>query len=196
MLAGGATVGTGVALGIVRWLLAPAPASRALGPSAPSASGRRQFRSRPDRTPPRVSATKHGAVDVGLLFLTPDNGSGTDGPLIVDDAGEPVWFRPDTGTQVANLQVTEYRGQPGLLWWEGTTNGGIGSGEIVIADATYQEIARVQAADGRTVGLHECQITPQGTAWVFADAAVPGASVIGAEAASSPVPAQVMDCAI
>ncbi len=133
---------------------------------------------------------------MGLLFLTPDNGVGTDGPLIVDDAGEPVWFRPDTGLQVANLQVSEYRGQPVLLWWEGTTNGGIGSGEIVMADATYQEIARLQAANGRTIDLHECQITPQGTPLVFADAVVPAASVIGSEGVSSPVPAQVMYCAI
>ncbi|MGO9205626.1 MAG: arylsulfotransferase family protein [Candidatus Limnocylindrales bacterium] len=197
VVVGGATVGTSVALGIARGLFQPAPALRTPGPSAPPLGGRRQFRSRPDLTPPRVVATKRGAVDAGVLFLTPDNGSGTDGPLIVDDAGEPIWCRPDTGMQVANLQVSEYRGQAALLWWEGTENGGIGAGEIVMADASYREIARVQAANGRTIDLHECQITPQGTALVFADAVVPATALTAAAAASPvPVPTQVMDCAI
>ena len=166
-----------------------------------------RFRSRPDLSPPFVQVSSAasvaagpmvagssgaGSVAPGLVFLTPNNGDGT-GLLIVDDTGEPVWFRPSAGGLMTNFRVTAYAGRPVLAWWEGTVSGaGIGSGECVLADATYQELARIRAAAGRTVDLHELRLTPSGTALVFADAPVPADRF----APASPPPWQVLDCAI
>jgi hypothetical protein len=40
--------------------------------------------------------------------------------MILDDAGEPVWFRPlPHGVWATNLTSSSYRRQPVLTWWEG-----------------------------------------------------------------------------
>ena len=170
------------------------PDAPTAGTTAAATVARRVFHSRPDLTPPVVSAdVPAGRVAPGYVFLTPNNGAGPDGPAIVDNTGELVWMRPDATNHATDLRVAAYRGQPVLTWWEGTTNGGIGSGECVIADTSYQEIARIRAANGRTIDLHELQITPQGTALFFADAAVDGSQRL---AGGSPLPWQVMDCSI
>lgn len=106
-----------------------------------------------------IGTTARG-VAPGYVFLTPNNGAGTDGPTIVDNTGELIWMRPDTGKHATDVRVTQYLGQPVLTWW-GATNGGIGSGECVIADGSDREIARIKAGNGRSVDLHEFQVTPQ-----------------------------------
>jgi hypothetical protein len=136
----------------------------------------RAFHSRPDLRPPTV-ATKVGersealaSADPGLLFLGPGpvslKGSQQFGPLIVDSAGRPVWFRPlAPGLQVTNFARWRYRGEPVLVWWEGKIEQtGYGQGEVVVLDRAYREIARVRAANGRSVDLHALTVTPQGTA--------------------------------
>ncbi|MGO9178698.1 MAG: arylsulfotransferase family protein [Candidatus Limnocylindrales bacterium] len=207
--AGGVVLG-GTAIGLLyeasggAWPVSPRRPSPGMvaGNRSPAASPRpspaaRSFHTRPDLLAPVVTIdTPASAVAPGLVFLTPDNGANKGGPLILDNAGEPVWMLSVPGKSVTDFRVATYRGQPVLVWWEGSTNAGIGSGECVIADTSYREIARVQAASGRTIDLHEFQITPQGSAFFFADAAVPAALVVGSAAASSAVPAQVMDCAI
>lgn len=47
-----------------------------------------------------------------------------------------------------HLQFQEYQGEPVLTWWEGATEFGWGSGEIVIADASYEEITRLTPQRG------------------------------------------------
>ncbi len=97
----------------------------------------------------------------GLIFLT------VGGPLIVDDDGQPVWFLPVKGKAALDLRVQQYRGEPVLTWWEGAiTKTGHGSGEGVIADATYQEITRVRAGNGLSADVHELTVTPEGTALI------------------------------
>ena len=88
------------------------------------------------------------------------------GPLIVDERGELVWFRPLSGTRWAsNVRVTRWRGEPVLTWWEGdVVTPGFGRGEGVIVDRSYTEIARVRAGNGRQADLHEFLLTPEGTA--------------------------------
>lgn len=171
------------------------------GPSAPASpqpspdysAFRHHYRSRPDLTPPQVLVqVPAGAVAPGLLFYTPSNGSGSDGPAIFDNEGDLIWLRPDSGTQVTNLNVVELAGQPTLAWWEGSVNGGIGTGDVVLADSTYREISRVRAGNGRRADLHEFQLTPQGTALLLADAGVPAASAL----AGAGLGGQVMDCAV
>ena len=150
----------------------PAPGA-SMSPSAvPSLSpqqGRWHYRSRPDLTPPIVEvAVQSDGVEPGLIFFTPGNGAGHDGPTIVDEDGEPVWVRPGTGLASANFAVGRYQGQPVLSWWEGTLNGGNGKGEYVLVDNAYREILRVGAQNGYDTDLHEFQITPDGTALLLA----------------------------
>ena len=208
--AGGVVVG-GTAIGLLYEAMGGAPGgaaqasasprlfaanlSPAASPSLPPAA--RRFRSRPDLAAPVVTIdTPAAAVAPGLVFLTPNNGANKGGPLIVDNAGEPVWMLSVPGKSVADFRVATYRGQAVLVWWEGAVNGGIGSGECVISDASYREIARVKAAGGRTIDLHEFQITPEGSALFFADATVPASAVVGSGAAPSAVSWPVLDCAI
>jgi hypothetical protein len=136
--------------------------------------------------------TRDGAVAPGLIFLTPSNGAGQDGPTIVDNAGELVWMRPGAGSSVTDLRVASYQGRPVLTWWEGSNNGGIGVGEHVVLDGSYTELTRIRAANGRQADLHDLQLTPAGTALFFADAAVSPRLPAGA----TPAPRPVMDCAV
>jgi hypothetical protein len=174
-------------------LAAPADAEASAQPSPPPGAGRQRYRSRPDLTPPILTvATAAGRTSAGLLFLTPNNGAGADGPMIVDDTGALVWLRPDSGASAADLRVATYRGAPVLTWWEGAVNGGIGSGAHVVVDTMYREIARVKAGNGGTADLHEFQLTPRGTALFFSDASVAPRIV----ASANPPPWSVMDCAV
>ncbi len=162
-------------------------------PSPDYSAFRSHYRSRPDLTPPQVLVqVPAGAVTPGLLFYTPSNGSGTDGPAIFTNNGDLVWMRPDSGTQVTNFHAVDLAGQPRLAWWEGTVNGGIGTGDVVLADSTYREISRVRAGNGRRADLHEFQLTSQGTALLLADAGVAATGAPGGTGLAG----QVMDCAV
>jgi hypothetical protein len=134
----------------------------------------RAFHSRPDLRPPTVAAkaansAEASGADPGYLFLGPGpvslKGSQQFGPLIVDPAGRPVWFRPlAPGLQVTNFARWRYRDEPVLVWWQGKIEQtGYGQGEVVVLNRAYREIARVRAAGGRSVDLHALTVTPQGT---------------------------------
>jgi Arylsulfotransferase (ASST) len=134
------------------------------------------FHSRPDLRPPTITTSVSTTADgldnahPGLLFLGPGpvtlSGSQQYGPLIVDRAGTPVWFRPlPAGLEVTNFTASRYRGKPVLVWWEGKIlQSGYGQGEAVVLDHAYREVARVRAAGGRSMDLHALTLTPQGTA--------------------------------
>jgi hypothetical protein len=119
--------------------------------------------------PPRVVVTTAASeAEPGYIFLAPKKG-GRGGPLIVDDAGEPVWFEPSDEHEAADFRVQRYRGQPVLTWWEGTEpTVGIGSGTFVIADASYRRIGVVRPGHGLDGDLHEFLITARDTALVLA----------------------------
>jgi hypothetical protein len=146
-----------------------------------------RFRSRPDLRPPSLSVTTAstaGATAPGYTFLGPSVSRGAQaGPLIVDAAGQPVWFQPmPRGQLAANFRVQLYRGKPVLTWWQGeVVHPGYGRGEGVILDTSYRQIARVRAARGRHIDLHEFLLTPQGTALVtcFPDYAPANLSSVG-----------------
>ena len=155
--------------------------------------GRRTFRTRPDLTPPVIGINvRTGGTSAGSIFFTPANGVGRDGPAIVDDQGEPIWLRPGSGRSVADFRVAEYRGEPVLTWWEGDNNNGIGAGELVIADRSYEVVKRLRGPNNADIDLHEFQVTPQGTAIYFADNAVPRTT----PPAQTPASEMVMDCVI
>lgn len=129
--------------------------------------------SRPDLSPPVVNVARNGPVAGGLLFLGPFHAREQNGALIVDDSGEPVWFHRTGANAVTNLRVAAYRDKPVLTWWEGATKQGLGEGAFVVADQTYREIARFDAAAGRPSDLHELILTPRGTAFISSYETVP-----------------------
>jgi len=141
------------------------------------------FKSRPDLTPPVFNVVKHtdGATS-GYIFVAPKHDAPQKGPEIVDGNGQPVWFDPVAGPdQAADFRVQVYQGKPVLTWWEGPVKSpilGTGFGHYVIADSSYNQIARVEAGLGKDRGdLHEFQLTPQGTALITVYKIVPGSLV-------------------
>ena len=132
-----------------------------------------RFRSRPDLRPPVVSVLdRSGATGHGYLLLAPCSGPGQSGPMIVDDAGNVVWFRQAHKTAM-NLRAALYKGKPVLTWWEGDLDHrALGHGEHVIVDSSYREIARFPPGRNRGGDVHEFVLTPDGTALVSAWAKV------------------------
>jgi Arylsulfotransferase (ASST) len=127
------------------------------------------FRSRPDLRPPTVSVTmKSAAVAAGEEFVAPYSGPGQAGPMILDQSGGLVWFKPlPTYTSAANFEVQEYDGEPVLTWWQGVISvHGFGRGEDLIADESYTDVAHVKAGNGYDADLHDFQLTRQGTALI------------------------------
>ncbi len=75
------------------------------------------FRSRPDLKPPGIMVTTPArGTAPGFVFCAPKNGPGEAGPgqdgcLILDDRGQPVWFRP---LQSEVMDVMDFKVQRGL----------------------------------------------------------------------------------
>jgi Arylsulfotransferase (ASST) len=138
---------------------------------AGSAAEAQSFHSRPELHPPVVTVTAASPeMAPGYEFLAPYAGPGQAGPMILDQSGGLIWFKPmPANTSATNLQVQEYEGKPVLTWWQGDVSvHGFGLGEDVIADDTYTDIAHVRAGNGLQADLHEFQLTPQGTALITA----------------------------
>ena len=137
---------------------------------APHPSYEQHFRSRPDLRPPRVEVTVHSpAASPGDLFLAPYSGPGQYGPMILDESGALIWFKPLTpaGTRAADFRVQQYEGRSVLTWWQDPLRaGGRDSAGGVIADSSYATIAVVRAGNGYQPDLHEFRLTPLGTALI------------------------------
>lgn len=127
----------------------------------------RRFWSRPDLLPAPVSVIG-GGVAPGYLSVGLGTAHGSvAGVQILDHHGEPLFYQPvSTELWITNPGVFQYRGDPVLTWWEGSVRQppGYGQGEGVIVDGSYRELARVRAANGRWVDMHEYRLTPEGTA--------------------------------
>lgn len=128
-----------------------------------------QFQSRPRLDPDRIRVAQPArGTAPGYVFLAVKRGPGQDGPMIVDDEGEVVWFRPvPDGMTATGFRVQRYRGEPVLTWWQGHTMLGHGKGEHVILDRNYREVARVRAGNGQMADHHELLLTDRGTAYIL-----------------------------
>ena len=164
--AGGGAVALGVAGG------AGVAAYRLLGSDRGEAAVSRSasvqhFHSRPDLRPPVVDVLHRSpAATPGHLFLAPSSGPGQRGVMILDAAGEVVWFHSTMPKTSMNLRVALYKGKPVLTWWEALEKHALASGVHVIVDDSYREIARFPAGNGLNSDLHEFILTPRGTALV------------------------------
>jgi hypothetical protein len=150
-----------------------APIAQKQFPLNPGDAGAVQhYSSAPDLAPSKVTITTPAqrAAAPGELFLAPYQGVGEPGPMIVDQAGNLVWFHRLPADQTAtNFGVQRYQGAPALVWWQGRIlQLGFGQGEDVIYDASYRPLASIRAGNGYRADLHVIKITPQGTAWIDA----------------------------
>lgn len=101
----GVVAAGGAAFGIDEWVTA--------GPTTP------RYQTQPELLRPTVTVEAPAdGVAPGFIFLTPVNTedpSQPRGPMIVDNAGQLLWFRPLQGElQATNLRVQLYRGEPVL----------------------------------------------------------------------------------
>jgi hypothetical protein len=120
----------------------------------------------------------------GLIFLAPKPAglaqpgqpSLSQGPLIIDDQGRPVWFLPLTdGSSAADFRVQRYRHEPVLTWSQGKGLGGLpepGTTDYIL-DRSYRVLATVRAGNGLNADPHEFQLTARDTALITIYHAVP-----------------------
>lgn len=168
--AGAGAVGVAVVGGGGYWLLAVDDDEESSRPTPAVAPARvRRFVSRPDLRPAGVTVLRRATgTDDGLLFLSPSSGPGQRGALILDDAGDVVWFRPSTPDTTMDFRAAVYKGEPVLTWWEGRHQRGVGlQGDYVVADASYREIARFRSRDEMRPDFHEVLLTSDDTALVL-----------------------------
>ncbi len=100
---------------------------------------------------------------------------GQSGPMILDANLHPVWFQPVPEKVLAvNLSLQSYEGKPALAWWQGrvTNTGATETGEDVVVNQHYQQVARLKATDGWVLTLHEFLISGE-DAWVTANKNIP-----------------------
>ncbi len=150
------------------------------------------FVSEPHLHPMKITVNvSNPGTSPGLIFLAPyafssDAIYGQTGSLILDNEGNPFWFRPLSTPNLMNsdFRVQEWNGQAVLTFWQGTlatpptyTNAPGGSSEpgscYYILDHTYAVIATISAQKGFTSDIHEFLLTPSGTALFLSTKAVP-----------------------
>lgn len=150
------------------------------------------FQSEPQLHPMKVQVNKYDyRTYSGLIFLGPYAFSayaeyGQAGSLILDNSGNPVWFRPLSSPNLMNtdFRVQQFNGRPVLTFWQGTlatppaySNIPGGSSEpgscYYILDNTYRVIATVVAQKGYIPDIHEFLLTPRNTALLLSTRAVP-----------------------
>jgi hypothetical protein len=142
--------------------------SGATGASGTAANGVESFASLPNVHPPAVTVTTPASDPaLGDVFLTPSDGPGQAGAMIVNPAGQLVWFAPTApGNQAADLRVQQYLGKTVLTYWQGRIAYGHGIGTGVIDNQAYEPIAKVRAGNGLSMDLHDFELGPNGVAWI------------------------------
>ncbi|SFS77825.1 arylsulfotransferase family protein [Marininema halotolerans] len=106
----------------------------------------------------------------GFIFVTPSQMDLEDmqqGALIMDQLGNPVWFRPLTGSTVnTDFRVQSFIGKPVLTMWQGELTLGLPSpgAFFQIINQNYKVIKRITAKKGFISDAHEFIITKRNTA--------------------------------
>lgn len=142
------------------------------------------FVSAPDLHPMKVTITMNkGGTAAGLIFVAPytlyeATMIGQTGALIMDQSGNPVWFRPldSIYIQNADFRVQSYQGKPVLTMWQGTISGtqsaspNLPAGDpepgayYLIINQNYDVVMKLAAQKGFTSDLHEFSLTDRNTA--------------------------------
>ena len=140
------------------------------------------FQSRPDLTPAEVTISKSDPAAAGDIFVAPQIGPLQQGPEIIGPRGGLIWFDPvPTNDAATDFRVQSYQGHPVLTWWQGNETAGVGVGQDIIMNSSYQVIDALSAANGLSADLHEFQLTSRGSALITADyPVVVNGSAVGA----------------
>jgi Arylsulfotransferase (ASST) len=125
----------------------------------------RHYHSRPDLRPPPVEIVKRARhTAAGYIFIAPKKDVEQAGPLILDNRGHVVWFRPLDTHAVTDFRVQRYRGRPVLTWWHGRPDEGDGESGYSIYDNRYRLITHLQPGHGLLGDIHEFKLTRRNTA--------------------------------
>lgn len=170
----------------------PYPTSYATPDPITNSSQVWSFVSEPDLHPMKITVnTSNPGTASGLIFLAPYGFSsvaiyGQPGSLILDNAGNPTWFRPLSSPNLMNtdFRTQTFDGKQVLTFWQGTlatppayTNAPGGSSEpgscYYILDNTYAVIKTVTAQRDFTSDIHEFLLTPNNTALLLSTKTVP-----------------------
>lgn len=138
-----------------------------------------------------INVNKPGTAP-GYIFVAPYTVFGTamigqTGSLIMDKAGNPVWFRPleSRYKQNTDFRVQIYNGAPVLTMWQGTISGtqtanpNLPDGDpepgayYQIFNQHYMLMKTLKAQKGFTADVHEFTITKRNTALFTAVKQVP-----------------------
>jgi hypothetical protein len=124
------------------------------------------FASQPGLQPPRITwSGTDPDPQMGDIFTDAER-TPQQGPMIFDPYGGLVWFQPLAGPTGFDVQVQRYNGQSVLTYWQGKLMNGIGQGQDLILDHSYQLVKAVSAGNGYQADSHEFQITSRGTALI------------------------------
>ena len=159
-----------------------APQSPTLELTGEQPEQQEHFLSEPTLRPPKVKVNLADPSLPGDIFLDPlpapiihvgaklleFHPVGPNGLMILNPEGKLVWWKQLPENYAAsNLELTTYEGKRALAWWQGTaTQAAYGNGEGIIANTSYEPIARVAAGNGYEADIHELNITPAGTAYI------------------------------
>jgi hypothetical protein len=124
----------------------------------------------PTAPPPVSILSSTSNLGQGDFFISPFGDATTyaNGPEILDQQGNVVWFQAvPAGQEASDFRTQTYHGQPVLTWWQGTNFGGLSQGTDYIYNDHYQQIAAVNAGNGLSADGHEFLITPQNTALII-----------------------------
>jgi hypothetical protein len=139
----------------------------------PGTRGETQAYHSVDLKPPVITVNQPAGPQSapGDILATPYAGPAEHGAMIFESSGQLVWFHrppnPDWG--IANLQVQSWNGHQDLVFWQGLINTfGFGTGEDVILNKAYEQVARIRGANGLQADLHDVQLTPAGAAYITA----------------------------
>ncbi|OOQ89012.1 arylsulfotransferase [Penicillium brasilianum] len=105
------------------------------------------------------------ACEDGLYTILAPRGDSVrqSGPMIVDQQGHLVWFKKYQTTYNAN--VHKYKGERYLTFWAGDDSiRGHGAGSYYMLNSHYEEVYKIQGANGLSGDFHEFQITRDDTA--------------------------------
>ncbi|MFZ5643227.1 MAG: arylsulfotransferase family protein [Bacillota bacterium] len=151
------------------------------------------FVSAPALHPMKVTINMNkGGIASGLIFVAPYTSYeatmiGQTGALIMDQAGNPIWFRPLNSIYLQNsdFRVQSYKGKPVLTMWQGTISGtqsaapNLPAGDpepgayFQIINQNYKVVKKLTAQKGFTADVHEFTITNRNTALFTAVKQVP-----------------------
>ena len=119
--------------------------------------------------PPLTVITGTRAVGGGDIFVSPfgDPTQYANGAEILSPAGKEIWFHPaPAGQEDSDFRPATLHGQPVLTFWQGVNLGGVSTGEDLIFNSHYRQIAAVNTGSGLSADGHEFLLTNQGDAWV------------------------------